>query len=1099
MKRLTKLALIFIFAFVVGISGFIIVDNIEKTKEENTVSSLAAGPIVAYTDANTWNAYRAASYSGGGNGLVGTAYKIGTAEELAYMAYTVNNNLGNAATAYYELTANIDLSAHYWLPIGNYRAAVAGVNVANSTFNGNFDGKDFSINGLYIGNPGNPGDPMDPTPTINSNIPHSGLFGRLNGATISNVNIDCYIQSGATTTAYIGGIAGYSLGTVNLNKCRVSGKISVTSTTTIYLAGLVGYTANTININYCSNFADFSSNLQGGSCFTGGLIGWANGATTITYSCNVGNFGDLSFYFRSSSSMGGLIGDTSGIVVIDSCYNAGDINVWSSGNAYSDTGGIIGWARNTFTLKNSFNVGNIRFNGSQYGNSSYGGLVGYCSGGTINNCFSACNIIILCNGVSNEYVAFLVGGGGTPTVTNSFYSSSSTATYNNGANNVNRVGGTGTVPNCGKTDDYLTSEDFVDLLNLNTGGGASWIYTGEYPTLDIGIINLISVDFHYESDLFGPIKITVYQPLSGNCSLPIQPLKEGKDFLGWYENEGGTGFKIEPTTTVEELEQEGIYVFHAHWKTTEQLYTYKVELYDSFNNEIDNSTIIDKLISTTEYEFSQYDPISAAIYLKEAPDSGYRFDYFKILGDSENIKYTSFKNHTADEFADFADTNTDPPTIIIEAYFVRQYALSFLKTENSTVYDSGSLVYTTIGVGGAAYTVRGFFEDLLLDVGTTITINVLTNETVLDILPGNQFELDDDTNIQILIGAGTLTLTFEINPGIPENLLPYLLNKDDDEGSYSFSTGQATNETIAVAHSTVYQLIRYELWFDGALIDDNAFTGQKDVNGYVYGVNIPELLALGGGSVDEIMIKAIYEHIASLSFAYIEGSNSDMGYVEVYKKVGENLTPVTLINGKNVSIKHGDTVVIELISRIGYEYVNINDFEDGVLELVVEGQMKVDIKFQSSEYALSVNNPDSVLNKNNAKINEQIYINLNVGFGFALDSFSLKIGNNEIESKFVELSGNSLSIAMSDEFIEKYGAAKRVDFIVDFTTKMSPLFIVGICGSGALLIAAAILIVIYIIALQKRKEQLRKAEEQARLGKARLSVADQVKHLREED
>jgi|GEM_PF-5597630 len=1076
MKKLTKFALIFVFALVIGISGIVIAGNINEKKDEDSVSSLAAGPTVAYTDANTWNSHKAASYSGGGDGTsAATAYQIGSAAELALMAYNVNNNVGNAATAYYKLTSDIDLSAHYWIPIGNYRAAVTGVNLANRTFNGNFDGQEeYKIKGLYIGNP-------DAPSPVNANLQYAGLFGYLNGAKISNVNVECYIQNSNTGTVYIGGIAGYGNNIINLNNCIVFGKINVTLSGTNYIGGIISFNNGTISIIGCANFTNLSSVGTTGTSTNrvGGLIANSNNAT-IRNSYNVGNI-----TFRNSLSLGGIVADPYTGVIIDSCFNAGDITVEPSISTYSDTGGIIGWARSSFSLLNSYNIGNITINSSSYLSTGYGGLVGWGSTGSISNCFAAGDLIAK-NTTIVDNIGFLVGGyANYITFSNCYYSTSAESKYNNGNSDITSItggnNGSGVATTIGFSKEQLSSQSFVDLLNLNRGSGLEWMFTGDFPTFVEDIRYSLAITFVYNNGTSGQIK--VYQSLSGNCSLPIPPVYEDYSFIGWFENIDGTGFEITSGTTVEELISTGITTFHAAWQSSEVSYLYTVVLYDQYNNQpITNQTTIDQLISATSVTLDENDYISAAIQVLATTVSEYRFLYFKING----VTINSLAGYIA---SDFAINQVNGEEITIEAYFIPRYNLAFILSQNPTIVDN-ALVYVTIEEGNNIYEIRGFFQGRKFDAGSKVKIDIITapDKAVQSISTGSNFILESNTNIVIVIGVGSLTLNFAIDSGIPENLMPKLLS-----GNTSFSAGAPTNETIIVEPSNIYKLTGYVYYLNG--VNPTALPYTSEINGYVKNL---DLLTLIGGTpgVTSITIKAVYERIVSLSFSYVDSSEL-MGAVEVYK--GNNKIELDEFGkDKNDTLKDGDLITIKLISKTGYQAVDFNGFTNGQKTLNVDGQMKIDIKFIPTVFKLD-SSPNATLSKEEASIDERIVINLSIGFGSELTDYTLKIGEKVIDKEFIEVSGNSLIINLNENFIKTYGVTTQNMFNVEFGTKLSTLFIVGIGGSTAILIVAAILIVVYIIALKKRKAQLAKAELETRMGHSRLSVSDTIKQMREQD
>ena len=88
-----------------------------------------------------WSDYKATGYDSG-KGTEAEPYIIKTAEQLAYFAARVTS--GQDRTACFKLGANIDLSDHFWVPIGK-TATDDGNN-----FSGTFDGDGYVISGMTI-------------------------------------------------------------------------------------------------------------------------------------------------------------------------------------------------------------------------------------------------------------------------------------------------------------------------------------------------------------------------------------------------------------------------------------------------------------------------------------------------------------------------------------------------------------------------------------------------------------------------------------------------------------------------------------------------------------------------------------------------------------------------------------------------------------------------------------------------------------------------------------------------------------------------------------------------------------------------------------
>ena len=172
----------------------------------------------------------------------GETIYISTAEQLALYAYNVNNDVKNSKGYYcarnVELQADIDLSAHYWIPIG-YSSSYY--------FNGNFNGNGHKITGLYIDD--------------ETKYDYVGLFGYYytgsNGSrsitdlTIADFSID------APSSRVVGAIAG--IGYSDISNCFVvNGSITASEK-----AGCIaGHMNGTLSGNYYANCTVTISNTQ---------------------------------------------------------------------------------------------------------------------------------------------------------------------------------------------------------------------------------------------------------------------------------------------------------------------------------------------------------------------------------------------------------------------------------------------------------------------------------------------------------------------------------------------------------------------------------------------------------------------------------------------------------------------------------------------------------------------------------------------------------------------------------------------------------------------------------------------------------------------
>ena len=96
----------------------------------------------AWAQTGNWDTYKATAYASG-SGTAADPYIINTAEQLAYFAYMVKNST-NYLGKYFQLGDNIDLSEHYWIPIGK------ATKDDNRNFRGVFDGKGYTISTMTV-------------------------------------------------------------------------------------------------------------------------------------------------------------------------------------------------------------------------------------------------------------------------------------------------------------------------------------------------------------------------------------------------------------------------------------------------------------------------------------------------------------------------------------------------------------------------------------------------------------------------------------------------------------------------------------------------------------------------------------------------------------------------------------------------------------------------------------------------------------------------------------------------------------------------------------------------------------------------------------
>ena len=217
------------------------------------VTALADEPTDNWTDSGN---YDISWYSEG----TATAYSISDAADLAGLAVLVNGLNGQDATDFsgktITLEGDIDLSAHYWTPIG--------INTSNY-FKGTFDGDGHTISNL----------------TIDANDSYVGLFGSTSGAVIKNVTLDKpQVQNSAAGASNTGALVGYMVGNGTVEYCAVTnGSVSSDGQ---YVGGLIGNILGG-TAQYCYNYETTVISTNDTQTYVNGVAGRTG---NYTYLCS---------------------------------------------------------------------------------------------------------------------------------------------------------------------------------------------------------------------------------------------------------------------------------------------------------------------------------------------------------------------------------------------------------------------------------------------------------------------------------------------------------------------------------------------------------------------------------------------------------------------------------------------------------------------------------------------------------------------------------------------------------------------------------------------------------------------------------------------
>ena len=373
MKNKTIFLNNFVYAMLILLLAFVSTFFVTSQNGSNNVSYGATTP----TNSTSWTSISSLDTVWAGTGSPINPYLITSEEELAGLAYQVNNG-NNYAGDHFRMEITLDLRDYYWTPIGNS---------STNYFAGNFDGNGFKIRNMIV----------------QANSTYSGLFGYVrhsgdNSIILEDIVIvDSYI-SGGVINGYVGMIAGYCYFNDNcqiidctsgrgneievyngytggivgglqdgtMDNCRNGCTI-----TGMHVGGIVGYTTQDPIINSCYNYGSLR-----GQYYVGGICGYSN-YIEVNECLNAMGVTSTSRY------AGGIVGyaNTNTPLFIRNCYNNSVIM------GYLGAGGIVGYYQDQYntisTIANCYNKNTI-----YSGAGDVGGILGIGDDYTIYNCFN---------------------------------------------------------------------------------------------------------------------------------------------------------------------------------------------------------------------------------------------------------------------------------------------------------------------------------------------------------------------------------------------------------------------------------------------------------------------------------------------------------------------------------------------------------------------------------------------------------------------------------------------------------------------------------------------------------------------------------------
>lgn len=259
----------------------------------------------------------------GGDGSEESPYLISNAEQLAYIASSVNQGINNFEGKYLKLVSNIHLWDIEWIPIGN----------ETYQFKGHFDGDGNSIYGLKS----------------TSSEYYAGFFGYVNCGSIKNVLIiDAELNLHSSVAGILVGYIYNPLET-SIEKCYVSGKIFNYENGLIVggIAGKGGKIVESISEATVYGCTSGSSSSIFRYVYAGGIAGQGSAVNCYTTGKVTAGGSDL---YRDVGYVGGVLGSGS----VENCYSTAIVVCSTNKAGYA--GGIVG---SSSSVKNSFSVGDV--------------------------------------------------------------------------------------------------------------------------------------------------------------------------------------------------------------------------------------------------------------------------------------------------------------------------------------------------------------------------------------------------------------------------------------------------------------------------------------------------------------------------------------------------------------------------------------------------------------------------------------------------------------------------------------------------------------------------------------------------------------------
>ena len=315
-----------------------------KTRQPLFLTAVLCGAFLfAANAANAWDNFRDASWN--------TTSPITTEGQLAQFAWMANGgNLFAGKTV--TLGADIDLAAHPWAPIGNFR--------------GVFDGQGHTISGMKTEQGATGAGFFKQLEGTAKNVSFAGanvkgnrgagvVAGCLYEGVIQNVTVTGSSVTGEEHVGGIAGVAGYGSVIRDSQAVNITVTASATTGDGEGAGGIAGFQDEDDKIENCS----VSGGTVTSGSNSGGIVGYnlgvvnqcsSSAAVSVVYPGNGGHF----------CGVGGIAGTSLGKIL--NCLNRGTVK-WSGAafcfDDWAGAGGIAGRINGAVFIANSFNSGSV--------------------------------------------------------------------------------------------------------------------------------------------------------------------------------------------------------------------------------------------------------------------------------------------------------------------------------------------------------------------------------------------------------------------------------------------------------------------------------------------------------------------------------------------------------------------------------------------------------------------------------------------------------------------------------------------------------------------------------------------------------------------